>query len=152
MTITIYHQHHYHHNYHHGLCHHSFHPAMNHPPLRALCPFFLGLCDFVQTYSIIVPADAVWQPDQLHFDDARACLALQLQLMASTSEGKQWGLWSFKALRHRQFLYFHSAYPMQNSQCPQLWIRMVCCFPLQLMILSSVEVRILFSRCLYPSC
>ena len=74
MTITIYHQHHYHHNYHHGLCRHSFHPAINHPLLYAMCPLFVSLCVSVQTYSIIVPAEAVWQPDQLHFDDARACL------------------------------------------------------------------------------
>ena len=53
----------------------------------------VSLCDSVQTYSVIVPAEAVWQPDQLHFDDARACLALQLQLMASTSKGEQRGLW-----------------------------------------------------------
>ena len=52
-----------------------------------LCPLFVSLCDSVQIYSVIVPAEAVWQPNQLHFDDARACLALQLQLMASTSEG-----------------------------------------------------------------
>ena len=74
MTITIYHQHHYHHYYHHGLCHHSFHPAMNHPLPHAMCPLFVSLCDSVQTYSVIVPAEAVWQPDQLHFDDARTCL------------------------------------------------------------------------------
>ena len=80
MTITIYHQHHYHHFYHHGLCHHSFHPAMNHPLFRAMCPLFVSLCDSIQTYSVIVPAEAVWQPDQLHFDDARTCLAWQLQL------------------------------------------------------------------------
>ena len=92
MTITIYHQHHYHDYYHHGLCHHSFHPAINHPLRHAMCPLFVSLCDSVQTYSVIVPAEAVWQPDQLHFDDARACLSLQLQLMASTSEGEQWGL------------------------------------------------------------
>ena len=89
MTITIYHQHHYHHYYHHGLCHHSFHPAMNHPLLHALCPLFVSLCDSVQTHSIIVPAKAVWHPDQLHFDDAWAFLALQLQLMASTNKGEQ---------------------------------------------------------------
>ena len=71
LTITIYHQHHYHHYYHHGLCHHSFHPAMNHPLLHALCPLFVGLSDSVQTYSVIVPAEAVWQPDQLHFDDRK---------------------------------------------------------------------------------
>ena len=85
MTISIYHQHHYHHYYHHGLCHHTFHPAMNHPLLHAMCPFSVSLCDSIQTYSVIVPAEAVWQPDQLHFDDARTCLALQLQLMASTT-------------------------------------------------------------------
>ena len=79
MTITIYHQHHYHHYYHHGLCHQSFHPAMIHSLLHAMCPLFVSLCDSVQTYSFIVPAEAVWQPDQLHFDDARACLTLQLQ-------------------------------------------------------------------------
>ena len=100
MTITIYHQHHFHHYYHHGLCHHSFHPAMNHPLLHAICPLFVSLCDSVQTYSVIVPAKAVWQPDQLHFDDAWACLTLQLQLMASTSKGEQWGLWQLKALAH----------------------------------------------------
>ena len=100
MTIIIYHQHHYHHYYHHGLCHHPFHPAMNHPLLHALCPFCVSLCDSGQTYSVIVPAKAVWQPDQLHFDDAHACLALQLQLMASTSKGEQWGLWPLKALAH----------------------------------------------------
>ena len=62
---------------------------MNHPLLRALWPLFVSLCDSVQTYSVIVPAEAVWQPYQLHFDDAQACLALQLQLMASTSKGEQ---------------------------------------------------------------
>ena len=79
MNTAIYHQHHYHyhHYYHHDLCH-SFHPAMNHPLLHAMCPLFVSLCDSVQTYSIIVPAEAVWQPDQLQFDDVRACLALQL--------------------------------------------------------------------------
>ena len=102
MTITIYHQHHYHHYYHHGLCHNCFHPAMNHPILHAL----VSLCDSVQTYSVIVPAEAIWQPDQLHFDNAWACLALQLQLMASTNKGEQWGLWPLKALAHP-----HSAYP-----------------------------------------
>ena len=85
MTITIYHQHHYHHYYHHGLCHHYFHPAINHPLLHAMCPLFVSLCDSIQTYSVIVPAEAVCQPDQLHFDDARTCLALQLQLKASTT-------------------------------------------------------------------
>ena len=100
MTITIYHQHHYHHYYHHGLCHHSFHSAMNHPLLHVLCPLFVSLFDGVQTYSVIVPAEAVWRPDQLHFDDAQACLALQLQLMASISKGEQWGLWPLKALAH----------------------------------------------------
>ena len=100
MTITIYHQHHFHHYYHHGLCHHSFHPAMNHPLLHAMCPLFVSLCDSVQIYSVIIPAEAVWQPDQLHFDDAWACLTLQLQLMASTSKGEQWGLWQLKALAH----------------------------------------------------
>ena len=89
MTITIYHQHHYHHYNHHGLRLHSFHPAMNHPLLHAMCPPFVSLCDSVQTYSTIVPPEAVGQSDQLHFDDAQACLALQLQLMASTSKGKQ---------------------------------------------------------------
>ena len=49
---------------------------MNHTPLHALCALFVSLCDSVQTYSVIVQAEAVWQPDQLHFDDARACLAL----------------------------------------------------------------------------
>ena len=49
MTIIIYHQHHYHHYYHHGLCHHSFHPAMNNPLLHALCPLFMSLFDSVQT-------------------------------------------------------------------------------------------------------
>ena len=82
--------------------HHPFHhhPAMNHPLLHAMCPLFVSLCDSIQTYSVTVPAAAVWQPDQLHFDDAGACLALQLQLMASTSKGKQWGLWPLKALAH----------------------------------------------------
>ena len=100
MTITIYHQHHYAHYYHHGLCHHSFHPAINHPILHAMCPLFVSLCDSAQTYSVIVPAEAVWQPNQLQFDDAWACLALQLQLMVSTSKGEQWGLWPLKALAH----------------------------------------------------
>ena len=100
MTITIYHQHHYHHYYHHGLCHDSFHPAMNHPLPHAMCPLCVSLCDSVQTYSVIVPAKAVWQPDQLHFDDARACLALQLQLMVSTSKGEQWSLWPLETLAH----------------------------------------------------
>ena len=59
MTIIIYDQHHYHHYYHHGLCHHSFHPAMNHPLLHAMCPLFVSLCDNVQTYSVIVAAEAV---------------------------------------------------------------------------------------------
>ena len=59
MTITIYHQHHYPHYYHHGLCHHSFHPAMNHPLLHAMWPLFVSLCDSVQTYSVIAPAEAV---------------------------------------------------------------------------------------------
>ena len=58
-----------------------------------MCSLFVSLCDSVQTYSVIVPAEAVWQLDQLHFDDARACLALQLQPMASTSKGEQWGMW-----------------------------------------------------------
>ena len=100
MTITIYHQHHYRHCYHHALCHHSFHSAMNHPLLYAMCPLFVSLCDSVQTHSVIVPAEAVWQPYQLHFDDARACLALHLQLMASTCRGEKWGLWPLKALAH----------------------------------------------------
>ena len=100
MTITIYHQHHCHHYYHQGLCHHSFYPAMNHPLLHAMCPLFVSVCDSVQTYLIIVPAEAVWQPGQLHFDDAQACLALQLQLMAPTSKGEQWGMWPLKALAH----------------------------------------------------
>ena len=73
---------------------------MNHPLLHAMCPLFVSLCDSVQTYSIIVPAEAVWQPNQLHFDNARACLALQLQLMTSTGKGEQWGLWPLKALAH----------------------------------------------------
>ena len=88
----------YHHYYHHGLRPHSFHPAMNHPLLHVMCPLFVILCESVQTYSIIVPVETVWQPDHLHFDDARACLTLQLQLMASTSKGEQWGLWPLKAL------------------------------------------------------
>ena len=100
MTITIYHQHHYHHYYHHGLCHHSLDPAMSHPLLHAMCPLFVSSCDSVQTYSIIVLTEVVWQPDQLHFDDARACLTLQLQLMASRNKGEQWGLWPLKALAH----------------------------------------------------
>ena len=100
MTITIYHQHHYHHYYHHGLCHHSFHRPMNHPLLYAMCPLFVSLCDNVQTHSVIVPEEAAWQPDQMHFDDVRACLTLRLQLTASTSEGEQWGLWPLKALAH----------------------------------------------------
>ena len=100
MTITIYHQHRYHHYYHHGLCHYSFHPAMNHSLLHAMCPLFVSLCDSLQTYSVIVPAEAVWQPDQLHFDDARAYLPLHLQLMASISKGEQWGLWPLEALTH----------------------------------------------------
>ena len=61
---------------------------MNHPLLHALCPLFVCLCDSVQAYFVIVPTEAVWQPNQLYFDDARACLALQLQLMASTSKGE----------------------------------------------------------------
>ena len=65
-----------------------------------MCPLFVILCDSVQTYSVIVPAEAVWQPDQLHFDDAWDCLALQLQLMASTSKGEHWGLCPLKALAH----------------------------------------------------
>ena len=65
-----------------------------------MCPLFVSLCDSVQTYSAIVPGEAIWQPDHLHFDDARACLALQLQLMASTSKVEQWGLWPLKALAH----------------------------------------------------
>ena len=73
---------------------------MNHPLLHAMCPLFVSLCDSVQTYSAIVPAEAVWQSDQLHFDDARACLALLLQLMESTSKEEQWGLWPPKALAH----------------------------------------------------
>ena len=93
MTITIYHQHHYHHYYHNGLCYHTLHPAVNHPLLHAMCPQFVSLC-------VIVPAEAVWQPDQLHFDDARACLALQLRLMESTSKGEQWGLWPLQALAY----------------------------------------------------
>ena len=97
MTTTIYHQHHYHHYYHHCLCHHSFHPAMNHLLLHAMCPLFVSLCDSVLTYSVIVPAEAVWQTDQLHFGTG-------LQLMASTSKGEQWGLWPLKAIAH-------SAYP-----------------------------------------
>ena len=100
MTITTYHQHHYHHYHHHGLCHHSFHLAMNHPLLHAMCPLLVSLCESVQTYSVIVPAEAVWQLNQLHFDDAWACLALQLQRMASTSKGEQWGLWPLKSLAH----------------------------------------------------
>ena len=100
MTTTIYHQHHYHHYYHHGLCHHSFHPAMNQPLLHAMCPLFLSLCDIVQTYSVKVPVEAVWQPNQQHFDNAWACLAFQLQLIASTSKVEQWGLWTLKALAH----------------------------------------------------
>ena len=44
---------------------------MNHPLLHAMCPLFMSVCDSVQTYSAIVPAETVWQPDQLHFDDAR---------------------------------------------------------------------------------
>ena len=65
-----------------------------------MCPLFVSLCecDNVQTNPVIVPAEAVWQPDQLHFDDAQACLALQLQLMASTSKGEQWGLLPLEAL------------------------------------------------------
>ena len=39
--------------------------------LNAMCPLFVSLCDSIQTYSIIIPAEAAWQPDQLHFDDAR---------------------------------------------------------------------------------
>ena len=100
MTNTIYQQHHYHNYYHHGLRHHSFHPAMNHPLLHAMCPLSVSLCDNVQTYSVIVPAEAVCQPDQLHYNDAWACLALQLQLMASTSKGEQWDLRPLKALAH----------------------------------------------------
>ena len=65
-----------------------------------LCPPFVSLCDSVQIYSVIVPAEAVWQPDQLHLDNARVFLALQLQLMTSTSKGGQWGLWALKALAH----------------------------------------------------
>ena len=60
---------------------------MNHPLPHAMCPLFVSLCDSVQTYPVIVPAEAVWQPDQLHFDDARTRLALQLQLMASAVKG-----------------------------------------------------------------
>ena len=100
MTITINHQHHYHHYYHHGLCHHSFLPAMNHPVLHAMFTLFVSLCDSVQTYSVIVPAEAVWQPVQLHFGEAWACLTLQLQLLASTIKGEQWGLWPLEALAH----------------------------------------------------
>ena len=48
---------------------------MNHPLLYATCPLFVSLCDSVQTYFIILPTEAVWQPDQLHFDDAWACLS-----------------------------------------------------------------------------
>ena len=68
---------------------------MNHPLPHGLCPLFVSLCDSVQTYSAIVSAETVWQPDQLHFDDARACLALQLQLMASTVKGSNeaYGQW-----------------------------------------------------------
>ena len=47
MTIPIYHQHHYHTYYQHGLCHHSFHPAMNHPLPHAMYPLFVILCDSV---------------------------------------------------------------------------------------------------------
>ena len=73
---------------------------MNQPLLHAVWPLFVSLCDSVQTYCVIVPAEAVWQPDQMNLDDAQACLALQLQLMASTSKGEQWGLWPQKALAH----------------------------------------------------
>ena len=45
--------------YSYDLCHHSFHPALNHPLLHAMCPLFVSLCDIVQTYSVIVPAEAV---------------------------------------------------------------------------------------------
>ena len=65
-----------------------------------MCPLFVNSCDSVQTYSVIVPVEAVWQPDQLHFDDARACLTLQLQLMASTIKWEQWGQWPLKELAH----------------------------------------------------
>ena len=79
---------------------------MNHPLLHAMCPLFVSWCDSVQTYTVLDPAEAVWQPGQLHFDDARACLALQLQLMVSTSNGEQWGPWPLKNISTS-----HSAYP-----------------------------------------
>ena len=95
MTITIYHQHHYHHYCHPGLCHHSFHPAINHPPLNAMCPLFVSLCDNFQTYSAIVPAEAAWQPNQLHFDDARSvslcnCSLWQPQVKGSNEACGHW--------------------------------------------------------------
>ena len=52
--------------------------------LQILCTLS---CDSVQTFYIIIPTEAVWQPDQLHFDYARACLALQLQLMDPQVKG-----------------------------------------------------------------
>ena len=33
--------------------------AMNHPLLHAMCRLFVSLCDSFQTYSVIVPTEAV---------------------------------------------------------------------------------------------
>ena len=107
MTITIYHQHHYPDSHESSWGQHGAHlgpvgprwaPHWPHEPCyqgiititvmvfvvtlsilhSRLCVLSFWVCaDSVQTYYPTFPAEAVWQPDQLYLDDARACLALQ---------------------------------------------------------------------------
>ena len=131
---------------------------------RLYVPSFLTVCDSVQIYSIIVPAEAVWHAGQ---DRLLCSCTLRMHGPASfcncswwhpQGQGEQWGLWplslSPEFWKHYHIVIFFIPILHITSKLGKVQncgIRMVCCFPLQ-MILWSVKVRIVFSRCRFSSC